>query len=161
MNKELVFYYLADKPEHLSTIAGWYYSEWCEQRGRYTLEQMSEKLKNSLNQNTLPKIIIALIDNQLVAAAELKIREMDDYPQYEHWVGGVYVDAQMRGMQIGKVLMSYVVSQAKLAQINTLYLQTERLDGGLYRQLGFEPMFETHSKGYHVLVMKKSLSLPV
>ncbi|WP_200890381.1 GNAT family N-acetyltransferase [Pseudoalteromonas luteoviolacea] len=161
MNKELVFYYLADKPEYLPTVARWYYLQWCEQSGRYTLAQITEKLRNSLSRHALPQVVIAMMGSKLVAAAELKIREMDDYPQYEHWIGGVYVDAQMRGMQIGKRLVSYVVSQAKLAQIKTLYLQTEQLDGGLYRQLGFEPMFETHSTGYHVLVMKKSLSLSV
>ncbi|WP_255900301.1 GNAT family N-acetyltransferase [Vibrio campbellii] len=36
-------------------------------------------------------------NNKLVATAELKIRENIDFPEYEHWLGGVYVEDSARG----------------------------------------------------------------
>ncbi|ESP91221.1 MULTISPECIES: GNAT family N-acetyltransferase [Pseudoalteromonas] len=157
MNKDLAFYYLADKPEYLPTVAAWYYKEWCEHSGRYSLSELTEKLEKSLNKSELPLSIIALKNDELVAAAELKLREMEAYPQYEHWLGGVYVAPEARGKQLATALVSYLLDKAKMANIETLYLQTEHLQGGLYCELGFKPLFETESKGYQVLVMSKEL----
>ncbi|KZN47881.1 GNAT family N-acetyltransferase [Pseudoalteromonas luteoviolacea] len=157
MNKDLAFYYLADKPQYLETIASWYFKEWCEQSGRYSLLEVKQKLEKALNQHSLPLSIVALRGDELVGVAELKFHEMDAYLEYEHWLGGVFVSPSARGANIAKHLVLYLIDQAKRLDIKALYLQTESLGGGLYSKLEFEPLFEADSKGVRVLVMKKEI----
>ncbi|KZN36973.1 GNAT family N-acetyltransferase [Pseudoalteromonas luteoviolacea] len=157
MNKDLAFYYLADKPQYLTTIASWYFKQWCEHSGRYSLQEVKQKLEKALNQHCLPMSVIALRGDELVGVAELKFHEMDAYLEFEHWLGGVFVSPSARGENIAKHLVIHLIDQAKRLDIKALYLQTESLGGGLYRKLGFEPLFITDSKGVRVLVMKKEL----
>lgn len=94
---------------------------------------------------------------KLLGAAELKTREMDIYPDYEHWLGGVYVESSERGKGIGRLLTLDIIDRAKRFGIKRLYLQTESLSGGLYAECGFKPLETVEYKGRHVLVMVAKL----
>ncbi|MCF2856192.1 GNAT family N-acetyltransferase [Pseudoalteromonas sp. SMS1] len=157
MNKEIVFCNLAEKPQYVPKIAMWYYREWCEQSGRYSLQEVTDKLESALKKGTLPINVIALQGGELLGTAELKLHEMEEYLQFEHWIGGVYVASKARGKSLAHRLVQFLIEHAKDKGIETLYLQTEDLTGGLYRKLGFEPMFEADSKGYRVLLMNVRL----
>jgi len=149
---------LADDPESASTVAQWYFDHWISQRSDTPFEKVLENVRASSSRLGTPMIVLIKQHQQLLGAAQLKIREMDIYPQYEHWLGGVYVQAQNRGLGIAAQLVKEVIRQARLAQINTLYLQTEDLSGGIYALLGFSPIEQVHYDGYHVLVMKCDVS---
>lgn len=95
--------------------------------------------------------------DELLGVAQLKIREMDIYPDKEHWLGGVYVSSAARGRGVGSFLVTRALELAKHLQVKTLYLQTENLRGGLYAPLGFRPLEQTHYNGVDVLVMEHSL----
>ena len=76
-----------------------------------------------------------------MGAAQLKYREMaETFPDYEHWLGGVYIAPEYRGRAIGSALADEIARRAPYCGLETLYLQTERLDGGLYRELGWKPV---------------------
>ncbi len=98
-------------------------------------------------------LVLARKGSEVVGAAALKTREMDIYPDYEFWLGSVYVADAQRGQGIASLLVDEVLSRARAAGIEQLYLQTEHLTGGLYKRHGFEPMEEVVYKGNHVLVM--------
>ncbi|MDB2356031.1 hypothetical protein N9V89_02245 [Pseudoalteromonas sp.] len=40
-----------------------------------------------------------------------------------------------------------------------IHLQTEKLDGGLYKQLGWQPIEQVNNRGVEVLVMSKHIAL--
>lgn len=101
-------------------------------------------------------LVLAEEGGEVLGAAELKIREMDIYPDYEFWLGGVYVDEPRRGRGVASALVREVLSRARAAGIERLYLQTEDLSGGLYRRHGFEPIEEVDYKGHRVVVMVAS-----
>ena len=82
-----------------------------------------------------------------------KIREMAMFPEYEHWLGGVYVVEQARGQGVASLLVTEILSRARRAGISKLYLQTENLTGGVYCRHGFKAVEEVNDKGVHVLVM--------
>ncbi|MCJ8339583.1 MAG: GNAT family N-acetyltransferase [Pseudomonadales bacterium] len=149
---------LADDPDCASTVAQWYFDQWISQRSDTPLQEVLENVGASVSTLGAPMIVLIKENQQLVAAAQLKIREMKIYPQYQHWLGGVYVRSQNRGMGIAALLVKEVINQAKLANIDTLYLQTEVLSGGIYAMLGFSPLEQVHYEGYDVLVMKCDLS---
>ena len=145
---------LADDLHCVDSIAQWYYDQWLKYRANFTLSKVKESVALSTSRLGPPLIVLAKVDDELAGAAQLKIREMSIYPQFEHWVGGVYVDSRFRDFGIAATLVQEVLAQAQKAGITTLYLQTEKHDGGLYAKLGFSPIEQVNYEGHEVLVMK-------
>lgn len=148
------FRLLADEPSAAGTVAQWYFDQWCKETGRATLEAVQQNVSAAINRDAAPVIVLAKDDGTLVAAAELKIREMNAFPDYEFWLGGVYVTPNCRGKGIASNLVSRVIDLARSFGIKQLHLQTEDLSGGLYRQFGFEHLHQVDSKGIQVTVMR-------
>lgn len=148
---------LADKPSAAAIVAKWYFDEWCKDTGRYSLEDVQNQVANAINLESAPLLVLCHVENELVGAAELKIREMDAFPQYEFWLGGVYVVEGYRGQGIASGLVKEVLKYAKNTNIDKLYLQTEDLTGGLYTKFGFKHLHQVDSKGVWVTVMGAEL----
>lgn len=151
------FLLLTDEPSAAETVACWYFEQWCRETGRYTKQQVLAKVSAATNRTGPPLLILAKLNNELVGAAELKIREMDLYPDFEFWLGGVYVAEQTRGYGVASALVKEALRHACAAGIKQLYLQTEDLTGGLYARHGFVPWARVESKGIDVLIMVTSL----
>jgi GNAT superfamily N-acetyltransferase len=112
-----------------------------------------------MNREEIPFILVATIDNELVGAAQLKYREMAEiFPDKEHWLGGVYIAASHRGQGYGAQIVEQIVNMAPSYGVETLYLQTPALDGGLYARLGWVPCTQVTNRGVEVLVMEWQLS---
>lgn len=152
------FLLLADEPSASETVASWYFEQWCRDTGRYSKEQVLAKVSAATNRTAPPLLILAKLNNELVGAAELKIREMELYPDYEFWLGGVYVSPQARGFGVASALVKEALRRARAAGITQLYLQTEDLTGGLYARHGFVPLAQVESKGIDVLIMMTNLA---
>jgi len=144
---------LADDPSASDIVAKWYFDEWCRDSGRYSEAEVRKKVSASVNKNKAPLLVLAKDNEDLVGAAELKIREMEIYPEYEFWLGGVFVHQSARGKGVASALVEEVLFIARNVGIKKLYLQTEGLTGGLYLKHGFKPVEEADSKGIRVLVM--------
>lgn len=148
------FVYLADRPDAVSMIAQWYFDEWGHLRPGATIERVLDKVRASLNRDRIPLIVLAVNGGEIVGAAELKHREMAIFPEQEHWLGGVLVPPEHRGKSIAASLIGKIVEIAASLGIRVLYLQTQRLDGGLYAGLGWKPYRQVRYKGLDVLVME-------
>lgn len=149
---------LSDYPEHAPQIAQWYFDEWLAQVTGASVEAVLSKISHAYSGSTLRLMVIAKEGAKLLGVAELKEREMDIYPQFVHWLGGVYVDPEARGRGIASLLVNDVIRRARGFGIETLYLQTENLSGGLYTRLGFEALHRANYKGRVVLVMAANLN---
>jgi GNAT superfamily N-acetyltransferase len=149
--------FLADNENSIPILANWYFDEWGHLRKGNTLAKVAEKLYDYLNTDKIPLIVLAIDDGEILGAIQLKYREMDIYPEKEHWLGGVYVSENHRGMGIAKNMIRKVISIATEFGVYKLYLQTERLDGGLYRYLGWQPIEQVNYRGVNVLVMEKEI----
>ncbi|WP_416306415.1 GNAT family N-acetyltransferase [Neptunicella sp. SCSIO 80796] len=148
---------LADYPQAITTIARWYYYQWGQTNPTSNLTGVEQDVAGYLQQTSAPLLVMAKTDKQLLGAAQLKIREMDIYPDREFWVGGVYVDEQARGKGIASLLVSDIIQRAKRAGIKKLHLQSEQLDGGIYTKLGFKPLETVIYNGHQVVVMEMTL----
>jgi len=152
---KLVF--LADHQQAIPTIANWYYTEWGYLSKDSSIATVTEKLQTYLNSDKIPLIILAIDNNEIIATSQLKYHEMDIYPDMEHWLGGVYVAEKHRKKGIAKIVIDKILSISSQLGVRTLYLQTERLDGGLYSKLGWQPIEQVNYCGIDVLVMEKEV----
>ena len=144
---------LVDHPEAIDVVAQWYFDEWARETPGETLERVKKQVSASVSRDSAPMLVLATKQGHVIGAAELKIREMKIYPDKEFWLGGVYVEETARGKGVASALVNEVLSRARSAGIQHLYLQTEKLDGGLYAKHGFQPLEEVHYNGRQVLVM--------
>ena len=148
------FAFLADKPTAIAKVAIWYFDEWGYTRPGQSVISTSDGLKAYLNRDRAPLIVLAVEEQEVIGAAQLKFREMDIYPEREHWLGGVFVDPRYRGKGLGSMLANRIVAIARELKIKALYLQTMRLDGGLYASLGWQPRERVRSSVGEVVVME-------
>ncbi|AWH46869.1 GNAT family N-acetyltransferase [Stenotrophomonas sp. ZAC14A_NAIMI4_1] len=144
-----------DAPER-QQLAQWYHAQWGQDAG-LSLEQELQRLNTPQDAEGFPHLIVSFDGDQLVGAVQLKRREMQAFPQYEHWLGGVFVADSHRRRGLAGALVEQAAAQAARMGVSDLYLQTEVLDGGLYARLGWTPICEADSHGYHVLVMVRRL----
>ena len=146
----------ADAPERMQ-LAQWYHAQWGQDAG-LTLEQELQRLNPPQDAEGFPRLIAAFDGGQLVGAVQLKRREMQAFPQYEHWLGSVFVATSHRGCGLASGLVEQAAAQAVRMGVCELYLQTEALDGGLYARLGWKPLQEADNRSYRVLVMVRRLA---
>ena len=156
MINDLTIELLADRLEAVPRVAGWYFAEWGYLNPSATPERVRDKLVASANRDVVPLTLLAVIEQEVVGAAQLKYREMPMFPEKEHWLGGMFVAPEHRGRGIAAQLVESVVETARNLGVNTLHIQTERLDGGLYARLGWTAV-EKVNRGIDVLVMERAL----
>lgn len=150
--------FLADHEVAIPTIARWYYDEWGYKDANNSYEKTCERIRGKLNRDKVPLHIVAVDGENILGVAQLKIREMDIYPDKDYWLGSVYVAAEARGRKVASHLCERVIQVAQSLHIPTLYLQTDKIDdGGLYARLGWKPIEQVYYNGLDVLVMEKDL----
>lgn len=154
----ITFAYLADHREAIPVIARWYYNEWGHKVEERSADALARRLTKYLHRDKIPLMMLAIDRDTIAGAAQLKYREMDIYPDKQHWLGGVFISEAYRGKGIATLLIDKVIKKAQSLGVGLLHLQTERLDGGLYTQLGWKPIEQVKYRGSEVLVMEKHLN---
>ena len=149
--------FLANHKQAIQTIAKWYFEEWAYLKEGSSIESFTEDIYTYLNTDKIPLMLIAVEGDDAIGVVQLKYREMTIYPVKEHWLGGVYVYKDHRSKKVAEQMILKLIEIAKSLGVKTLHLQTEHLDGGLYRQLGWEPIEQVNYRGIDVLVMALKL----
>ena len=149
--------FLANKLDAIPLIADWYQNEWGHLDKGNSKAVFEAKLQAYLNIDKVPLMVLAINENEVIGVAQLKRREMDIYPEKEYWLGGVYVSKHHRGNKTAEKIIRKIMGIAQTLHISQLYLQTENLNGGLYRRLGWQPLERVNYKGIHVLVMVNNI----
>ena len=146
------FEFLADRPADVPLVMDWWHSVWGDRMG--DLEVYMEQFVAKLGKHELPLDILAIKNDQAVGTAALKEHEMEElYPSFRYWLGSVFVASEFRGQGIARLLTNEIIRRAKQLQLPQLYLQTVDLTGGLYSELGWEPVDQLNYKGEDTLVM--------
>jgi len=143
----------------VSLVADWYYHEWGYKNPNATVSGIESRIASQLDSVNLPQPFVAVAGHDVIGAVELKIREIRELGDYEHWIGGVFVAEEHRGKGVGtEIVKSALAIAAKNFEIKIVYLQTERLDGGIYSRLGFTETTRVYSDGCERLVMAKDIA---
>jgi len=151
------FEYLSDRKDAIPTISKWYFNQWGHLADENSVEETSHKLQKYLNRDKIPLMLLAINDEEIIGLAQLKYQEMDIYPDKEYWLGGIFVPKKYRGNRVATRLTEKAIVVARSLNVHILHLQTERLDGGLYKRLGWQPVEQVNYKGLDVVVMEKEL----
>lgn len=138
---EMKIVLLSDHRSKIEQIAEWYFDEWLGANSSAKVENVAESIRTKLgSQETIPLFYIALDEDELAGVIELKFRENKSYPEYEHWLGGLYVKAEYRGKGVGTMLVRKVKAHAQRSKLPRLYLQCEEKLIGMYVDLGFKAL---------------------
>lgn len=153
------FEWLADRRDAIPLLGSWYHRAWGQRLRNQTESESIADLDRYLNVGTIPCILLATESSDILGAAQLKYHEMARlFPDREHWLGGVYVPSRHRGRGIASALVTEIIAQASALGVETLYLQTEQLDGGMYARLGWYPLELADNHGLKVQVMARSIA---
>jgi GNAT superfamily N-acetyltransferase len=153
------FELLADRADEIPTVARWLYDEWGHRREGNSYEKACQTLTEMAARDRLPMYLLAMEGEAVVGCGALKIREMEIYPEREHWLGSIYVKPEWRGHGIATSLVEAVVAASGRYGVSVMSLQTEREDGGLYARLGWRPVERVNYHGRDVTVMERYLTL--
>jgi predicted N-acetyltransferase YhbS len=96
--------YLADHPDSITILAGWLFEEWGHGSPDGTAHGMIDTLKERQNHDKLPLALVVLRGNEPVGTVSLTLKEVEIRPQYEHWLGTLFVHEFHRGKGIGSLL---------------------------------------------------------
>lgn len=152
------FSFLADRVDAIPIVSRWYYDEWGHLTQDGSVDCTRARIGDYMNRDAIPFILLATKDTEIVAAAQLKFREMAElFPDKEHWLGGVYVATGHRGRGYGTLIAEKIATMAPAYGVRTLNLQTEAPNGGLYARLGWKPYARVKNHGLNVLVMERQL----
>lgn len=149
------FAFLADRPDLIPQVAGWWCAEWGLPRRHASFAEYVEELASVVEPGGFPVHLLALGDEGPLGVATLKDWNMlqDRYPDYRYWLSGVYVAPAARRKGIATALCRKLLDLTSSRGIDRVYLQAEALDGGLYARIGFVPMEQICLNGIQVLVM--------
>jgi len=145
---------LADHPNEVSKIASWYYNEWAHSIPNVTEAMIHEDvIAKSINRDKVPLSIIIHDENELVGVTELKYHENKSYPEYEHWLGGVFVEPSKRGYGVSSLLISEAKKRAVKLGVTRLYLQCESHNLSIYKKHDFEELHQAVHHGISTVIM--------
>ena len=147
---------LRDKAELLETLARWHQQEWSQLNPGETLEQRIKRMQPFLNDNLIPSTYIAF-DNNLYGSAAIVESDMDNRPELSPWLASVFVKPEYRNQGIGSALVRHVMQQAKLSNVEKLYLYTPDRET-FYHKLGWNHIDTVHYHGHEVVIMEADLT---
>ena len=148
---------LSARPDAIPVIAAWYYEEWGSLNPGLNASAIAQELKVYSENTHLPQVVLVVNGPEIVAAAEINLFQVKLFPDYEHWLKGVYVAPERRNKGVASKLIKATIEVARSYNVSELYLQTERLDGGIYAKHGWVAMQQFEHRGINGLLMKLSL----
>jgi GNAT superfamily N-acetyltransferase len=157
MPGELQVALLADHPDLIPSITEWLYEEWGQYYPDGSRRRVEASLLERCQRDQLPIAMVGFVKGEPIGAASLKIREMESHPQYEHWLGTVYVRPQFRRRGYGGQLVGAAEELARSLGLKVLHLYT-RHNENLYANLGWETIERPLYKQRPAIIMRKYLS---
>jgi len=153
---EIEIKYLSDHTELVHVLTTWFHDEWGRNNPSLTIESIERHLRERLNRDRFPLCLVAFIKSDPIATATLKVREMEVYPQFEHWLGNVYVLPAYRNQGIGSEITKATAEKARSLGVKKLYLYT-RDQEHFYQRLGWETVEHTEYRERMAVVMSRTL----
>jgi GNAT superfamily N-acetyltransferase len=147
---------LADRPALEPVVAGWLVSEWGGSSRDRTRAEIEAALLTRLQIEVPPIAFVAIEASRSVGTASLKVQEVSERPQYQSWLGAVFVPPEERRRGIGSGLVRNVAQVAGALGIERLYLST-RSSQRLHRCLGWTEPEQLAIGGRQAVIIQRCL----
>jgi GNAT superfamily N-acetyltransferase len=155
---ELTFVPLSERPRAVPLVARWWLDDCAERRPDRSLQSAAAELAKQ-EPNELPLRVLAERRGEILGVASLTQYQMRDaLPDIESWIGSLYVVPRARGGGVASALAQRMERFALARRVDELHVWTERLDGGLYAKLGWEPLQTLGYEGRELLILSKHLT---
>ena len=148
--------YLANHPQHVSTVAKWVMDEWGHESPGTTLEGLEEKFRTYLNRGTIPLTLLAMENDRPLGIASLVIHDMKDHRELSPWLAAVYVLPEHRGQGIGSKLVKSIELLSANFEVEKLYLFTPDRES-FYARMNWTVLERTSYREKDVVIMFKEL----
>lgn len=101
------------RPEHIDPLAQALYTEWHDFAPWSSVDKIRAYYETCLQGSGLP-VAFAAVDGQgrLLGSSALKRHDIAALPQYEYWLGDVFVLPPYRGKGVGKLLVEHCLGAA-------------------------------------------------
>lgn len=151
--------YLADHQRTVPVLAQWLFEEWGHCYPDTSVDTMASQLRARMHRDRSPLALVAFEAGEPIGTASLKIREVEIRPQYEHWLGSLFVAEPYRGRGIGSKLITAIKAEADKLGIDELYLYTRQAaTARLYKKLGWIEIEQANYRSRPALIMKAILN---
>lgn len=149
---------LADHPDWVPTIAGWYWDEWGHLDPAGTRERWTLRLAEQTNRDRIPLTLVAVERGKPVGTAQLVTHDMETRKDLSPWLAGVLLLPEHRSHGVGLRLVEEVQNRARKMEVKKLYLYT-RSAVSFYEKLDWRELERCDYQGREVVIMSKSLDL--
>jgi GNAT superfamily N-acetyltransferase len=131
--------YLADHPEVIPTLAKWFQAQWPAYYAERTPADVAQDFYAEANHTEMPIRVIAFVAGALAGTITLREHALQDFPEYQPGLGGLFVVENHRGHGIGSALVSAGMQVASEQGYEMIFTATATANGMLER-LGWQPV---------------------
>ena len=155
-------------PELLKIPLWWSLDLWGEGKEEFSKEdwidfyqrvQKSDYESWDLDSDGKELLYLAMPEDSTEVIGVIGLCDFDDLEEFRHlrpWICAFIVREDLRGIGIGRQIISEIERKAKSFGIETVYLWTED-QMGFYLKLGYSKIDELKKPNRHIHVMSKSL----
>lgn len=129
-----------DHPGALDEAVRYYHSKW-GRASNYSF--FYDAVRHSSNSDRgLPRFYLMLYNDRIIGCAALVTNDFISRHDLMPWLAGLYIEADMRGQELGYLLMQYLEKEALRIGYQVLYLTTDH--DGYYEKYGWIRIADAH-----------------
>ncbi len=142
-------------PGAFSDVVEYFHSKW---GGSNDLPMFADAIQHANSpENGLPRFFLLLREKQIVGCCSLLVHDYVSRQDLMPWLAGLFVEESERGKSLGKLLIDFVVQEAKKLGYSWLYLRTTL--SGYYEKYGWTRIEDSYKlPGEITRLYKKDLS---
>jgi len=149
--------YLADHESSLPKVAEWQHAQFGYLNPSVTIEQRTNRLRESLQRDRLPMALVAVSGHgQLLGSASI-LKTTLTHQHLTPWLSSVFVPNELRLKGIASALSLRAIDEALRLGFERLYLFTPHSES-LYARLGWQTFERTNHNGLPIAIMARPTS---
>jgi len=125
--------FLADHPETIPTLTGWFRAQWPQYYAERTPADIAQDFFAEAKREGIPVRLVAFADGELAGTITLREQATWTLPEYHPGIGGLLVVERFRGQGIGTELIRAGMKVAQEQGYKVVYAATVTARGILER----------------------------